>query len=219
MDKRLKVAGALFLVSVVGITSVHREGSPIAGWSPYALGGSAEFVTPTPAVSLTASPRAEAPTAASRDEPYNFRKSEAYRALSGEDRRMLDQVHRDMVLLWGALDMYADDHNGKAPEKLEDLVPIYLDSLPIDPFAGRRALLADAQLEDPLPGYRSSLSGIGYFYRQGRGRSWIVASMGLPEFPYLAERGNIGLYLPKGTWLSGMQPMMIDEFEAPIEGP
>ncbi|MFG0328230.1 MAG: hypothetical protein ACF8SC_13305 [Phycisphaerales bacterium JB037] len=160
-------------------------------------------------------PRSGASPVASRDEPYNFRESEAYRALSGEDRRMLDQVHRDMVLLWGALDMYADDHNGKAPEKLEDLVPIYLDSLPIDPFAGRRALLADAQLEDPLPGYRSSLNGIGYHFRQGRGRSWIIASVGLPEFPYLAERGNIGLYLPKGTWLSGMQPMMMDEEPEP----
>ena len=27
----------------------------------------------------------------------------------------------------------------------------------------------------------------------------------------LAERGNIGLYLPKGTWISGMQPVPVDQ--------
>jgi hypothetical protein len=34
---------------------------------------------------------------------------------------------------------------------------------------------------------------------------WIIRSVGLPRFPYLAER-NFGLYIHKGTWLSGINP-------------
>lgn len=34
----------------------------------------------------------------------------------------------------------------------------------------------------------------------------LIASVGLPDFPYLAARGNIGLYICKGTWISGINP-------------
>src|SRR5687767_7472643 len=69
------------------------------------------------------------------DKPYDFRTSEAYSRLKAEERQGLEQVHRDLVLLWGALDMYADDHGDKLPGSLDDLVPIYLKELPSDPFA------------------------------------------------------------------------------------
>ena len=69
------------------------------------------------------------------DKPYDFRASEAYGRLTAEERRGLEQVQRDLVLLWGAVDMYADDHDGNLPGSLDDLVPIYLKELPSDPFA------------------------------------------------------------------------------------
>ena len=40
---------------------------------------------------------------------YDFRASEGYRKLAAVDRQRLEQVRRDQVLLWGALDMYADE--------------------------------------------------------------------------------------------------------------
>ena len=141
---------------------------------------------------------------------YDFRGTDAYASLLARDRADLEQVHRDLVLLRGALEMYADDHDGAAPDDLSQLTPRYLRTLPIDPFAARRALQAEAQIEPPLPAYKTSLRGIGYHYRAGAGRAWIVASVGLPEFPYLAESGNIGLYAPVGVWLSGHQFVPID---------
>lgn len=37
--------------------------------------------------------------------PYDSRASEAYAKLSTLDQQRLEQVHRDLVLLWGALDI------------------------------------------------------------------------------------------------------------------
>jgi hypothetical protein len=104
----------------------------------------------------------------------------------------------------GALDRYADEHNGNPPEKLEQLVPGYLVELPTDPFA------TETTKEEKSKYNTSSLDGRGYRYRIGSmimsegvdtRRSWVLASVGLPKFPYLAERGNIGLYIAKGIWL------------------
>src|SRR5580765_6293737 len=67
--------------------------------------------------------------------PYDFRASEAYKQLAPADRQRLEQVRRDQALLWGALDMYADEHNGDVPESLDALVPRYAAELPNDPFA------------------------------------------------------------------------------------
>lgn len=134
-------------------------------------------------------------------QPYNYRMSSAYQSLSETERDKLDTVTREMTLLWGALDRYADDHNNQAPESLNQLVPLYLKELPKDPFATEETASGERGTN-----YRKSLDGYGYWYRQGQGRSWIISSVGLPEFPYLAERGNVGLYLPKGTWISGFQP-------------
>lgn len=131
---------------------------------------------------------------------YDFRKTPQYKALSDTDRERLEIVHRDFTLLWGALDRYADEHAGMAPKSLSDLVPRYLRELPDDAFATK-----DTAAEQNIRYYIPSKDGYGYRYRQGVKRSWIVSSVGLPDFPYLAKRGNVSLYLPKGTWLSGRQ--------------
>ena len=140
--------------------------------------------------------------------PYNFRTSEAYRKLSGDDRKRLEQVHRDLMMLWGALDRYADHHEGNPPEQLEMLVPHYLAELPTDPFATEET----ARQEDTRP-YRASKNGRGYHYRKGApgNRAWCLASVGLPNFPYLAATGNIGLYMCKGTWISGRNLLILKE--------
>ena len=137
-------------------------------------------------------------------QPYNYRTSAAYHKLAESDREKLDAVSCDMTLLWGALDRYADDHDERAPESLDDLVPQYLKKLPKDPFATTETASEKSGY------YQPSLEGYGYGYRQGQGRSWITSSVGLPNFPYLVERGNIGLSLPKGTWLSGRQPAFLE---------
>lgn len=137
-------------------------------------------------------------------DPYDFRRSEAYGKLSSEDRARLEQVHRDLMMLWGALDRYADNHDGKPPEGLDQLVPRYLAELPRDPFA-----TAATSAEKPEY-YTPSMGGWGYRYRKGpmiavpggaEDRSWVLSSVGLREFPYLAGRGNVGLYVCKGLWL------------------
>jgi hypothetical protein len=106
-------------------------------------------------------------------------------------------------MLWGALDRYADGHDGNPPKKLEELVPGYLAELPTDPFA-----TMDTARQKPT-GNLPSKNGWGYRYRigpmiwiEGRDtrRSWVLASVGLSEFPYNAARGNIGLYIAKGIW-------------------
>jgi hypothetical protein len=135
---------------------------------------------------------------------YDFRASEAYGKLSAVDRQRLEQVRRDQFLLWGALDLYADEHDGEPPATLDALVPKYLVELPSDPFATRPA--AD---EKKPGGYTPSKGGLGYRFMKGApgNRAWIISSVGLPDFPYLGER-NSGLYLCKGTWISGINPMI-----------
>ena len=120
--------------------------------------------------------------------PYDFRDTEAYRALSDEDRERLEQVQRDFALIWGALDMYVDTRGGEPPEKLSDLEGHHLLELPLDPFS---------------PGAKEP-----YGYRKGApgNRAWCISSQGLSGCPYLAARGNVGLYVCKGTWISGVNP-------------
>jgi hypothetical protein len=137
------------------------------------------------------------------DAPYDFRASDAYGKLSADDRQRLEQVHRDMVLLWGALDMYADQNSEKLPASLDELVPQYLAELPSDPFVAQQP--ATAQGTDA---YTPSKGGKGYRFRKGApgNRAWVISSSGLADFPYLAARGNVGLYVCKGTWISGINP-------------
>ena len=144
------------------------------------------------------------------DLSYDFRASEAYKQLAPADRRGLEQVRRDQVLLWGALDMYADEHNGDAPETLDALVPRYLAELPKDPFA-----TAQTAAEGEAPGYAKSKDGWGYRYKRGApgNRAWVLSSVGLPDFPYLAEHGNVGLYICKGLWISGINPVVGASFK------
>src|SRR5687767_2010322 len=132
-------------------------------------------------------------------ERYNFRTSAAYRALKSEEREKLEQVHRDFVLLWGALDMYAEDHEGQVPDELSELSPSYLKELPRDPFATTTAAKKE------LGQYKPSLGGFGYRYRPGNGNAFILSSVGLPGFPYLPKRGNVDLYIAKGFWTGGGQ--------------
>lgn len=133
---------------------------------------------------------------------YDFRRSDAYAGLSKEDRARLERVHRDLMMLWGALDRYADEHDGNPPDTLERLVPHYLAELPTDPFATAVMRAGEAKPE------QTPKDGVGYRYRKGSpgNRAWCLSSVGLPEFPYLAARGNIGLYMCKGTWISGITP-------------
>jgi len=145
------------------------------------------------------------------DRPYDFRASESYQRLAAVDRQRLEQVRRDQVLLWGALDMYADEHNGNLPETLDGLTPKYLAELPSDPFATQ---LKEGGRE--IEGYTRSKGGVGYHLRRGApgNRAWVIASVGLPDFPYLAEHGNVGLYVCKGLWISGINPAVGNAFKA-----
>jgi hypothetical protein len=135
-------------------------------------------------------------------ERYSFRTSEAYARLSAADKQRLEQVHRDLVLLWGALEMFADDHDEDPPATLDELVPKYLAELPSDPFATQQTAS-----EAPAHSYTPSRGGFGYRYKKGApgNRAWVVRSVGLPDFPYRGER-NISLHVVKGTWLSGINP-------------
>jgi RNA polymerase sigma factor (sigma-70 family) len=139
-------------------------------------------------------------TRATIPERYDFRESVNYKGLPADQREKLEQVTRDFVLLWGALDLCARDHKGTMPAKLEDLVPRYLKDLPRDPFATKAT--ADEKKLDP---YTPSLQGLGYRYRPGRADSFVLMSVGLADFPYLAEKGNVGLYIARGTWISGRE--------------
>src|SRR4051812_26464706 len=96
---------------------------------------------------------------AGANERYNFRTSDAYKQLSKEDRDKLEHVHRDLTMLWGALDRYADDHDGNPPKNIEQLVPDYLAELPTDPFA-----TAGTAQQTPK-GNMPSKDGWGYRFR------------------------------------------------------
>jgi len=71
--------------------------------------------------------------------PYDFRDSDQYRALDETSRSRLETVVNDLEQLERALDSFMKDHDGAPPEKLEELVPKYIDSLPEDPFAAPNA--------------------------------------------------------------------------------
>ncbi len=133
-------------------------------------------------------------------EPYQFRRSRAYMTLADEDRIKLEIVHRDFLMLWGALDMYADQNGGQCPRALKSLVPDYLLELPRDPFATDETAKGNVP-----PGYKSSVNGLGYLYKRGveGNRAWCLASVGMPTFPYYTAGGQAGLYLCKGTWING----------------
>jgi len=142
---------------------------------------------------------------AAAEKPYDFRASDAYKRLSTADRQRLEQVHRELVLLWGALDMYADEHGGNPPKTLDALVPHYLAELPSDPFATPQTAKGRN-----IGAYTLSKGGLGYRYISGApikmigpgdNRGWAISSVGLPDFPYLAEKGNHGLGVCKGIWL------------------
>ena len=138
-------------------------------------------------------------------ERYHYRTSEAYAALDPSEQKKLDQVDRDFVLLWGALDMYAEHHYGQVPKTLAELVPTCLKELPNDPFA------TDETAKRAVPkGYVPSLDGRGYRYCPGIGNAFAISSVGLKKFPYLAEKGNIGLYTAKGHWAGGRQWVPVD---------
>ena len=132
---------------------------------------------------------------------YDFRASDDYAQLSTTDKQKLEQAHRDLILLWGALDMYADDHGDELPASLDDLVPRYLAELPSDPFITE-------QNRTPQ-GYIASRNGLGYGYKPGSpgNRAWVIASVGLPRFPYRGKN-NFGVHVVKGTWLSGRNPSL-----------
>ena len=107
--------------------------------------------------------------------------------------------------------MYADHNDGKVPESLDELVPRYLKRLPKDPFA-----TTTTATEATTHGYVPSRKGFGYRYKKGSpgNRAWVICSVGLPDFPFLAERGNIGLYICKGTWISGQNPVLMQSRKA-----
>src|SRR5262245_36658801 len=129
-------------------------------------------------LSLRAQPPAP-PQQGARADRYDFRQTDAHRQLAAADREKLEQVHRDFVLLWGALDMYCDHHNGEPPESLDDLTPLILRELPKDPFVTADVAARAAEAKDGL--YRSSLNGWGYQYRKGSSgnRAWIISRVGL----------------------------------------
>ncbi|MGD0538128.1 MAG: hypothetical protein ABSC03_10845 [Verrucomicrobiota bacterium] len=153
---------------------------------------------------------------AAAEKPYDFRACNAYGKLSAADKQWLEQVHRDLLLLWGALDMYADEHNGNLPSTLDELVPKYLAELPSDPFASQQT--PSVQL---TKGYIASKHGLGYRFMGGApgNRAWVISSVGLADFPYLAERGNVGLYVCKGVWISGANFAVGRALKAQQDGP
>jgi hypothetical protein len=137
------------------------------------------------------------------EQPYDFRNSTAYKALSPENRKAVEQVDRDFVLLWGALDMYAQDHDHKVPANLDDLVPRYSSEMPIDPFSTK-----ESAAERDIGRSTKSKDGLGYRYRPGAGEAFIISSVGLKNFPYLAEHSNPGLYRCRGWWDGGVQAIL-----------
>jgi len=136
---------------------------------------------------------------------YDFRDTDAYTNLAEEDKMRLVATHHDFILLWGALDKYAYDHNGLLPTSLEGLVPDYLHNLPKDPFVDQSNLSAGEN-----EGEQSSKEVLSYRYWPGSpgNRAWIISSVGLPDFPYQSANGN-GLYIIRGIWRSGRNPYLM----------
>jgi hypothetical protein len=121
-----------------------------------------------------------------RDRSYDFQKSPEFQKLTPFEKSGLMKVHHDLVLIWGALDLFASEHDGDTPDRLADLVPRYLEKVPDDPFA------------------KPDATQRAYYYKKGnpKGWSWVVGSIGLPEYPYTAP-DNQGLFRIRGIWISG----------------
>ena len=151
---------------------------------------------------------------------YEYWDTDAYRALPRADQIKLDRAHADFHLLWGALDRYADMNAGAVPASLDELVPGVLKELPADPFA-----TAATAARTNADAYASSKQGWGYHYLHAapNRRAWVLKSVGLPEFPYLAPAGNQGLFVAKGFWSGGACWLPYDEErfppQPPVEGP
>ena len=76
-------------------------------------------------------------------------------------RSRLETVVEDLAQLERALDSFMKDHEGAPPEKLEELVPKYIDRLPEDPFSN-----PEEKIPDYLNRHQCSLGGRGYLYLQ-----------------------------------------------------
>lgn len=142
---------------------------------------------------------------------YDFRASDQYRALDETSRSRLDDVVEDLTQLERALDAFMEDHEGAPPVKLEELVPKYIESLPLDPFAG-----PEEKVPDHLSRHQHSLGGRGYLYLQKpNGTSiksydplilepspgaWQIQSIGLRTFPLRYPISNPGLIRTRGYW-------------------
>ena len=190
--------------AVPAIRATPNQPAPLPGTN------TSSATTKLPSSSKKAAPpRATQPPMAQfgvhRDWPqdsYDYRTSSAYQNLSAENRVRLDQVDHDFMALWIALERYADAHDDNPPDSLDQLVPVYFKELPSDPFAtAKLAQVKDWNNSSPSKG------GWGYRYKGGApepgNRAWVLLSVGLPDFPYLAPKGNYGLYVGKGIWTGG----------------
>lgn len=142
---------------------------------------------------------------------YDFRNTDAFRNLPETSRTRLETVAKDLSRLERALDSFMDEHQGAPPERLEELVPKYLERLPEDPFFD-----SDEKIPDYLRAHQRSLDGRGYLYRfRPKGTmiksydplelepspgAWEVRSIGLRDFPFRYSKSNPGLFRSRGYW-------------------
>lgn len=145
---------------------------------------------------------------------YDFRATSAFTRLSAEQKAWLEHVNADLALLKEALQKYAKEHDGRGPKDLESLVPRYVAVLPQDPFA-----TTSTASQEPREGVASSLGGWGYALYEN---SFFVgvSSVGLPDFPYGAER-SYGLHcsaLVKPSWAPKGIRLIQEEEELRITG-
>lgn len=89
---------------------------------------------------------------------FEYMASEILRSVKFEAHRNLGAV----ALAWRA---YGLDH-GEWPETIEDLVPDYFDSVPIDPFTGQLFRIT----RDPDGGF--TFISVGSGFREEKGRDW-----------------------------------------------
>ncbi len=155
----------------------------------------------------------DCPAAAQPRKPaaYDFRSSERYRELDATSRERLEKVVADFAVLEQALNAFMEDHQGAPPKTLTELVPEYVDELPVDPFAQKGVAIPDR-----LEHFNRSLDGRGYLYLQKpQGRlvrsgkrlewqpspgAWNIRSVGLPTFPLRYSVSNPGLIRTRGYW-------------------
>ena len=67
--------------------------------------------------------------------------------LERQYRTIMDRRATGLIL---AIRLYAADHGGKLPERLDDLVPTYLTKLPVDPFSRNSEPLKYLNRQDPI---------------------------------------------------------------------